>query len=195
MGFLATYIMKRLSKSSDIFLKEKNKDIYYKYKSGHEYFLIMNPLKKGKDKRVPFDKMVKRFNDGKVNFINKNTALMEVSRIYSDYSTDWEFDGRKFKVMSRKYYEDNGVLKNYLNDLPLHEFVDINSSVPIISKFKLVWFQGHLYWIKIWHYYPKVCLYKFRNVNEPPNLGKDFVLWTHVKNIKPIIDCETNKFI
>ena len=183
--------MKKLIKTNNIFLKEKHKDIYYRHKEGTDFFLIMNPVKDGKDYVVPFGKMEKRFNEDKVEIIKKNIALMNVSKIYADYTTEWEYNNTVFKVMPRKFYEDKNVFKNKLKDLPTHEF-SINSNYT--EKYKLVWFQNKLYWLKFWHYYPKVCLYKFKNIDRQPNLGSDFVLWTDVKNIKPIINCDTNEF-
>ena len=184
-------VMKKLIKTNNIFLKEKHKDVYYRHKEGTDYFTIMNPVKDGKDYVVPFDKMEKRFNEGKVENIKKNIALMNVSKIYADYTTEWEYNNTVFKVMPRKFYEDKNIFKNKLNALPTHEF-HIDSQYS--EKYKLVWFQNKLYWLKFWHYYPKVCLYKFKGIERIPNLGTDFILWTDVKNIKPIINCDTNEF-
>ena len=46
-------------------------------------------------------------------------------------------------------------------------------------------FHGKLCWVQYSHYYPRIELYKFTNLDTEPSYT-DFIQWTSIKNIKNV---------
>lgn len=174
--------------NSKCFVKDKNGAIY-KYIPFKSHFLKMTHWGTDDDRRVPFNYIANYFENGFVKVIEKKKAAKLINDYWDNLEREWEFNGKKFKVLSFNDYSD--YVKNKYN---IDYFKTHNFKYDIFKlEFYLGWYQGKLVWFVYRSNIERCCLVKFIGIDKCP--GIDIIGYTDKKHIKPIIDCETNEFI
>lgn len=149
----------------------------YKYFEDKKYYLLMTGWDKleRKDRRYKEDEL----DASKLLKINKNVAHQKINEYWDNVINIWEFNGEMYSneetYDNAKYYEFK------------HEYKTQFGECSYCNRYKLVWHQGKLYWAIHFHYYPRVQLYKFKNLNTEPS-HKDFVKWASAKYCRGIVN-------
>lgn len=163
------------------------------YKMLEDHLLLMSPNYNNEDRRL-FDFEAKNI---KLIRISKEKAIEKINKQFSDFETEWEFDGKAFKVL--KNSEKNSTFANYKGDFKgfcrdkVIFYRDKDNKVhQYAESYHLGWFRGKIYWFEITQYFPRIYLYKFTDIDVFPH-WEDGCQWTNAKHLKIIYDAKTNK--
>ncbi len=174
--------------SNKCFVKDKN-GVIYKYIPFKSHFIKMTHWEICEDRRVPFKDMANSFENKCAKVIEKKKAATLINDYWDSIEREWNFDGKKYKVLSFEDYSDDVKDKYNINYFKPHNFkYDIFN-----LEFYIGWYQGKLIWFIYRPSIDRCCITKFIGIDKCP--GIDIIAYTGKIHIKPIIDCETNEFI
>ena len=152
----------------------------YEYYRDNGYFLKVTGWVSGEDRRkykweIDIDKLKK---------LNKRDVKERINNIWNSGVRTWKFNGET--------YSNDGDLSVDYGKLPIHKFVHHFKSVDgldreYVEQYRLVWHQGHLFWCKTYHYFPRVMLFRFESIDKEAT-SDSFAKWTNVKNCKPVVN-------
>ena len=151
-------------------------DIYC-YNPDKNYYLKVTGWESGEDRRVyKFE-----IDSSKLVHLKPEKAYAMINKAWNSGVRTWIHDG--------KTYSNEGEFPRDFGQIPIHAFkhtyVDINGNTKIYyEQYRLVWHQGHIFWCKVYHYFPQLILFRFNGID---GVGKEiFAKWTNVKNCRPI---------
>lgn len=164
-------------------------DNVWKYCIKSKHFLKVTPWEDGEDRRVNVYEVEKWVESGKVTQYTAKPKIFEIiNRRWDNVSCSWEFGGDVYTSPEREKSID-------WEQIPWHEFTEeFKSGHKYTSRYKLVHYQGHLYWSTPYVYYPKLVLYEFNCIGCPPK-NKDMRRWSHIKHCRPVFSKYENKYI
>lgn len=174
--------------SNKCFVKD-NDGVIYKYIPFKSHFIKMTHWDIGDDRRVPFKYMANYFENGFAKVIEKKKAATLINIYWDNLEREWEFDGKKYKVLSFNDYPDYVKNKYEIDYFKPHNF---KYEIYDLQMY-LGWYQGKLVWFIYRPSIDRCCMTKFNGIDKCP--GIYIIGYTDKKHIKPIIDCETNEFI
>lgn len=147
----------------------------YKTTSNPSMLLKLSPWESGEDRRLfSFEQNFHKFNS-----INANKALELINYQFDNCCTEWIYNGELY-VAFESSNDNNTTLEKFLP--PIHDFHDRGN-----FAYYLCHHNGKIFWaLRSGHYYPRIPLYKFTDINQEPNLMTEFIKWTNVKHCKVI---------
>lgn len=163
------------------------------YVSLGTHLLKASPNYNNEDRRL-FDFELKGIE---LRQINKLKGLEIINKQYHDYQTEWEFNGKRYKVL--KSSEKNSTFFNRERTPKrctlftfVHEYTNREGKIrQFCNGYYLGWFRGKLYWVEDVGHFPRLMLYKFEKIEKEPRFN-DFAQWTHAKCVKIIYDADKN---
>lgn len=174
--------------SNKCFVKDKN-GVIYKYIPFKSHFIKMTHWEIGEDRRVPFKDMANSFENKCAKVIEKKKAATLINAYWDSIEREWNFDGKKYKVLSFNDYSVYVKNKYNIDYFKTHKFKYGRYDLQLY----LGWYQGNLVWFIYRPNIERCCMTKFNGIDKTP--GIYIIGYTDKKHIKPIIDCETNEFI
>lgn len=163
-------------------------DNVWKYSLSLKHFLKVTPWEKDEDRRVNAFEVEKWIEYGKVTqYTAKPKIFKIINRRWDNVTWSWEFDGDTYTSPEKE---------NCIpwEQIPWHEFLEENNDYKWKSKYKLVHYQGHLYWSTPHTYFPRLVLYEFKCEGCPPK-NKDMKRWSHIKHCMPVWSEKEQKWI
>ena len=176
---------KNIIKSFDKFLYVKDKhDNVWKYIPNKDHFIKISPWKDREDRRVNRFQIEQKIIKGElVQYSNKQGIKEIINKRWDETDVDWQHgddhffvnkrtnDDDYFKAKEHKFrqtYKDrNGVEHEYFN------------------SYRLVFYNGQLYWSHPYHYWPQVVLWEFESEDKEPDV-KSEMRWTKGYHLRPI---------
>lgn len=160
------------------------------------YFLKVSPWENGEDRRVNkchIEELIKR---GKLTQCSAKSTLFEkLNKKWDECGREWEHNGEHFCV---DIQGNNG---NDFYKAPIHKFphtykgIDGNKHT-YCSEYRIVFFNGNIYWATPHHYWPQVQLYKFESVDkEPETKINSYFRWTNGYHLRPIYSVNRGEYI
>lgn len=158
------------------------------------YFLKVTPWNKSEDRRYSIDEIKKNIENGNLKQYKAKSKIHEIinSRWKDERIFEWEYNGMKFKACVFEKERD-------YSKIPLHSFKhtykDINGNEHSYeNKYRIVFFNGKIYWSHCYHYYPQTILIPFESLDKEPGYTEK-THWTNVKNVRAIFNKNTKEFI
>lgn len=167
----------------------------YKIIAGKDYILKLTPWKLSEDRRlfIENNKLPEGFS--KINF---EKAKKIINLQWDADEREWQFDNTIYKVynsLDTEYKHTHDCHNN--RQLHHYDFEHEFKTGPLkgetyTSTYYLCMFQGKVYWVYRGQYFPRLALYKFKDIQTEPG---EFVQWTSAKHCKLIYNTETNESI
>lgn len=147
----------------------------YKYSPSSQLFYLVTPNYGKSEKVMSIDEISTLIREHKmVQYKKSENIYQAINRAWENWDEDWEWNGTLYSVNS----------SNDIDKAPYHEIGH--------SLYKIGYYHGRMVWV-----YMKadchVCYCKFENINKLPNWA--FGGWTNRRNIHPIYNNSTNKYI
>ena len=175
---------------------KSNKEFYrytvdnniYKWNANNGHFIKLTGWESGEDRRKYLSEIRQEF----LETLNSDVARELVNKYWMSGIREWEHDGIR-------YNNDDTGLKSLWCEIPDHIFEktykDANGKKHTYAeKYKVVWHNGHIYFAQTFHYYPRIILKRLIDINEEPKLFAK-QKWVHVRNLRPVKNLSTNKYI
>lgn len=158
----------------------KNNEIY---KTCRNYLIKISPWKSGEDRRLF------RFEQGGLKEIKKRDAIELSNRLWDLDERVWQFGNNYYKVFNSVETNFSYTLNNDSLNWTKHKFEHTGKGFDgkdyvYYHFYYLCMYKGKLYWAAF-HYYPRVTLYKFSDINTEPSYD-DFAQWSSAKHCKLI---------
>lgn len=162
--------------------------IIYKYIYNKNHFVKLTHWSIGEERRVDVEDLIhKKLKELKANKANELT-----NQYWNNLTREWEYNGRKYKVLSIKDGLAQGIDPE--KDGKLHiASKNYNDVFTVNHRCYVGLYQNRIVWYSYDSYIEKCVMYKFINIDTisiSHPIGH-----TNKKNIRPIIDCETNEFL
>lgn len=169
-----------------------NKGVIYKYIFNKNHFVKLTHWSISEERRVEVEYLSKEYNNKELKELKATKANELTNQYWNNLTREWEYDGRKYKVLSIKDGLAYGISPE--DDGKLHIASKNYSGLYIINRRCYVGlYQNRIVWYIYDSYIEKCAMYKFININTIST--SCLIGYTNKKNIRPIIDCETNEFL
>lgn len=168
-----------MAKQRKYFKNVETGDIYKESgdKFGNQY-LKMTPWEEGEDRRTNINELKRLELEGKVVKIPYQKAREELNAVWNGTDRFWTHNGKRYRTLAGSDFHE-GVVHRFprtWRDMNGDEHTSYN-------KYRLVMFQGKLYWTIISSYYPQEQLYHFEGMDVEP---ESYAQWTSAKNLRPV---------
>ena len=108
-------------------------------------------------------------------------ALEEINALWRDYEKEWVHCGIVYKIKKEHFCFGKAKEHRFL-----HRYTNAHGEQSTFqTRYFLCMFHGKLCWVQHSHYYPRMELYKFTNLDTEPSYT-DFIQWTSINNIKNV---------
>jgi len=183
-------------KTFDIFpyVVDKHDNIWKYTNAG--YFLKVSPWESGKDRRVNRFEIEELIKKGKlIQYTAKPKLFEKLNKRWDNATHDWMHNDDIFQVALPN---KNG--KDFYK-APLHKFSHKYKDAQGItheyfSEYRIVFFNGNIYWATPYHYWPQVQLYEFLSEDkEPEQKLNDYFRWTKGYHLRPIYSSKRGTYI
>lgn len=147
-----------------------------------KYLLKVSPWEENEDRRLfHFEQKLSQMKQ-----LSENEAFQIINEQFAHLERSWRFNNKTYYVLSSDkkiatYEKTKGVKHIFKSIL----YTSDNQQIVWEDTYYLCWFRGHIYWLVIDMYTPRVRLYLFRSIDIPPK-DSDFAQWTSRKNCKII---------
>ena len=183
-------------KSFDIFpfVVDKHDNIWKYTNKG--YFLKVSPWESGEDRRVNCYQIEEKIKSGKLTQYSAKDKLFEkLNKRWDNATYEWTYNGDVFQVdLPNKNGED-------FYKAPIHKFSHFYEDLQgnkheYFSTYRIVFFNGNIYWATPYHYWPQVQLYKFISEDKEPEIQlNSYFRWVKGYHLRPIYSCNNQKYI
>lgn len=173
---------------------DKHNNIWKYTDDGH--FLKVSPWNNGEDRRINRFEIEKLIEEGKLTQYTAKSQLFEkLNKRWDDVTSSWTYNGDTFEVFTlgsdgRDFYK-----------APLHKFshtytLQNGKTVEYFSEYRIVFFNGNIYWATPYHYWPQVQLYHFVSENEEPLTHLNtYFRWVKGYHLRPIWSTNKQEYI
>lgn len=183
-------------KSFDIFPYAVDKhDNIWKYTEAG-YFIKVSPWKSGEDRRVNRFEIENLIKNGKlVQYSTKSNVFEKLNKRWDNTIYQWIHDGILYQVeLQNKNGED-------FFKAPVHKFIhkykDASGNYrEYFNEYRIVFYNGNIYWANSYHYWPQVILWKFESIDKEPNRNlNSYQRWTKGYHVRPIWNTNKQEYI
>lgn len=183
-------------KSFDIFpyVVDKHDNIWKITEKGH--FLKMTPWEDGEDRRVNRYQIEELIKAGKLTQYSAKPKLFEkLNKRWANISFEWIHDGKRFSVDVVDKYHPN-FYKAPEHKFP-HFYKDLKGEKHIYySSYRIVFYNGNIYWATPYHYWPQVQLYEFESPDKEPVIKlESYFRWAQGRYLRPIYSYSEGNYI
>lgn len=144
---------------------------------GYQY-LKMTPWEDGEDRRTNINELKRLEIEGKVVKIPFQKAREELNAVWNSTDRFWTYNGKRYRTLADSNFHETVVHRfpRTWRDMNGNEHTSYN-------VYRIVMFQGKLYWAIISSRYTMEQLYHFEGMDVEP---KSFALWTSSKNLRTV---------
>lgn len=176
------------------FVADKHNNIWKHTKEGH--FLKITPWESGEDRRVNVFQIESLIKSGKLTQYSAKSKIFEMlNKRWDEITWSWEYNGDRFDV---DLQSKNG---NDFYKAPVHNFRhtykdQTGKEHEWFSSYRIVFYNGNIYWATPYHYWPQVQLYKFVSVDQEPNSSLDgWFRWVKGNHLRPVYSVNRGEYI
>lgn len=161
--------------------------VIYRYIHSKNNFVKMTHWNMGEDRRVSVEELSKM---DKLKLLTAQKAGELINRYWNNITREWTFNGHRYKVLSIQDGLSQGIDKykdgkRHIFDVPDNEDYPCNVYFIGLYQNRIIWYMYHE---------GQCAVFRFKDVNTKPAYN-DFSGYVAKRNIRPILDCETNEFI
>ena len=164
-----------------------NNGVIYKYIFNKNHFVKLTHWSIGEERRVDVEFLFKEYNNKELKELKRTKACELTNKYWSSITREWEYNWRKYKVLSIKDGLTQGIDPE--KDGKLHIFP------KEYFRYYIGLYQNRIIWYTYNSYDGSCLIFKFIDINKQPSVYDDFCGYISRKGIQPIIDCETNEFL
>lgn len=169
-----------------------NEGVIYKYIYNKNHFVKLTHWSIGEECRVNVEFLSKEYNNKELKELKQTKACELANKYWNNLTREWEYNGRKYKVLSIKDGLAQGIDPE--KDGKLHiASKNYNDVFTVNHRCYVGLYQNRIVWYSYDSYIERCVMYKFINI-DTISISHP-IRHTNKKNIRPIIDCETNEFL
>lgn len=161
--------------------------VIYKYIYNRNNFIKLTHWFMGEDRRISIEYLSKKYTNKELKILTSQKANELTNQYWNNLTREWEYDGRKYKVLSIKDALTQNIDPE--DDGKLHIFPEE------YFRYYVGLYRNRIIWYTYTSYNCSCLIFKFADINKQPSVLNDFCGYISRKGIQPILDCETNEFI